>query len=128
MPRQKKSFVSKDQINYRVPDNAKIIEFLNNQENITQTLNLLLMLGANEYGTGDLLTAIAENQAKLKKLVNAQAEELLKNNQQTIENDVSNVNDELDSEDASDEHRSTNLKKKINLDMLSTEKSDDEDE
>lgn len=128
MPRQKKPFVSKDQINYRVPDNAKIIEFLNNQENITQTLNLLLMLGANEYGTGDLLTAIATKQAKLKKLVNAQAEELLKNNQQTIENDVSNINDESDSEDASDEHRSTNLKKKINLDMLSTEKSDDEDE
>lgn len=128
MPRQKKPFVSKDQINYRVPDNAKIIEFLNNQENITQTLNLLLMLGANEYGTGDLLTAIAENQAKLKKLVNAQAEELLNNNQQTIENDVSNVNDESDSEDASAENGSPNLKKKINLDMLSTEKSDDDDE
>lgn len=128
MPRQKKPFVSKDQINYRVPDNAKIIEFLNNQENITQTLNLLLMLGANEYGTGDLLTAIAENQAKLKKLVNAQAEELLNNNQQTIENDVSNVNDESDSEDASAENGSPNLKKKINLDMLSTEKLDDDDE
>lgn len=128
MPRQKKPFVSKDQINYRVPDNAKIIEFLNNQENITQTLNLLLMLGANEYGTGDLLTAIAENQAKLKKLVNAQAEELLNNNKQTIENDVSNVNDESDSEDASAENGSPNLKKKINLDMLSTEKSDDDDE
>lgn len=127
MPRQKKPFVSKDQINYRVPDNAKIIEFLNNQENITQTLNLLLMLGANEYGTGDLLTAIAENQAKLKKLVNAQAEELLNNNQQTIENDVSNVNDESDSEDASAENGSPNLKKKINLDMLSTEKSDDDE-
>lgn len=128
MPRQKKPFAAKDQINYRVPDNPKIIEFLNNQENLTQTLNLLLMLGANEYGTGDLLTSIAENQAKLKKLVNAQAEELLKNNQHTIENDVSNVNDQSDTEDTSEQNGSTNLKKKINLDMLSTEKSDDDDE